>query len=138
MPLIRQVSPLIMEGKFGVGGMNADPCTTLRTCTNNIQFNTTSGTWSFINSRPSTRAGWTNKVNPICDNLSTRKVCSTYESCTNQTDRNNYNVAEKKTTFMCSTNGQSFLRRIYDEASSCIGNSTKTQLAITNRQTCKT
>ncbi|KAK3745594.1 hypothetical protein RRG08_004975, partial [Elysia crispata] len=88
-------------------GMNADPCTTLRICKNNIQFNTTSGTWSFKNVRPSTRASWTNKVKPICDNLSTRTVCSTYESCTNQTDRNNYNVAEKKATFMCSTNGQS-------------------------------
>ncbi|KAK3737971.1 hypothetical protein RRG08_050970, partial [Elysia crispata] len=69
-------------------------------------------------------------------NLSTRTVCSTYESCTNQTDRNRYNVAVKQATFMCSTNGQSFLRRIYDEASSCIGNSTKTSPAHRNRQTC--
>ncbi|KAK3778560.1 hypothetical protein RRG08_013710, partial [Elysia crispata] len=70
--------------------------------------------------------------------LSTRKVCSTSESCTNQTARNDYDVAKKKATFMCSTNGQSFLRRIYNEASSCIGNSTKTSQANTNRRNCRT
>ncbi|KAK3746438.1 hypothetical protein RRG08_021980 [Elysia crispata] len=70
--------------------------------------------------------------------LSTRKVCTTSESCTNQTARNDYDVAKKKATFMCSTNGRSFLRRIYDEASSCVGISTKLPPTHTNRQTCKT
>ncbi|KAK3769452.1 hypothetical protein RRG08_050962, partial [Elysia crispata] len=59
---------VVMAGNILIqlGGMNADPCTTLRTCKNNIQFNTTSGTWSFLSSRPSTRASWTYKVKPIC------------------------------------------------------------------------
>ncbi|KAK3708837.1 hypothetical protein RRG08_021991 [Elysia crispata] len=60
---------VVMAGNILIqlGGMNADPCTTLCICKNNIQFNTTSGTWSFKNVRPSTRASWTNKVKPICE-----------------------------------------------------------------------
>ncbi|KAK3749124.1 hypothetical protein RRG08_050971, partial [Elysia crispata] len=67
-------------------------------------------------------------------------LCTSLKLCTQSgTDPElKYEVVKKKATFMCTTNGRSFLERIYDEASSCIGNSTKTQQAITNRQNCKT
>ncbi|GFS21375.1 hypothetical protein ElyMa_001592800 [Elysia marginata] len=97
------------------------------------------GTWSFLAlvSYPSTVSEWTTKYNGICNSKDDRKECAESSTCTDDNIKKAARWAILKADLMCSTNGLSFFRRIYTEASACLGNLTKVASATTNRNSCK-
>ncbi|GFN77288.1 hypothetical protein PoB_000379400 [Plakobranchus ocellatus] len=116
-------------------------CQSLKTCANNTRYGV-NGCYSYLTrltSYPATEATWTTFWNNICNNKATTIACNgvTRNSCNDRRTKAEYDEAVEMINTMCSDDGKEYYRRIYNEESNCLGNTTIAYMVKTKRKTCK-